>query len=150
YIRDELQRVRAEKETLRVTRFGHEEALRVGHAALEVAEREELPVVVDVRRGPQVVFHAAREGTTAEHDDWVRRKINTVRLHEVSSYEFFLRQRDSGRVPDWLDPTEYAVAGGSVPVFVAGSIVGTVTVSGIVSSPAGDHDLAVLALSRGT
>lgn len=147
FIRDELARVRVERETRIVNQFTHEDGIRVGREALRVAERDDLAVVVDVRRGDQIVFHAARAGTTEEHDDWVRRKINTARRHEVSSYEFLLRQRDSGRAPDWLDPQQFAVAGGAIPVVVGGNVVGTVTVSGIVTSPNGDHDLASAALS---
>ncbi|GAB3601312.1 heme-binding protein [Microbacterium tumbae] len=146
FIREELARVRAERGIRQVDRFSHSDAIAVGQEALRIADAHGLPVVVDVRRGDQIVFHAALAGTTAEHDDWVRRKVNTAVRHEVPSYELLLRQRDSGRAPDWLDPREFAVAGGSVPVEVAGSVVGAVTVSGIVGSPSGDHDLAMSAL----
>jgi uncharacterized protein (UPF0303 family) len=146
FIDGELTRVRGQRRMLEVSHFRHADAIAVGQHALRVAEDHDLPVVVDVRRGEHIVFHAARAGTTAEHDDWVRRKVNTAMRHEVPSYEFMLRQRQSGRVPDWLDPTEFALAGGAVPVFVAGSIVGVVTVSGIVTSPGGDHDLAFAAI----
>jgi len=146
FVREELARVRAQAQGRSRSRFTHADAIGVGQAALRMAVDASAPVVIDVRRGDQVVFHAALEGTTAEHDDWVRRKVNTAVRHEVPSYEFLLRQREAGRVPDWLDPTEFAVAGGAVPVVVEGSVVGTVTVSGIVTSPEGDHDLAMAAL----
>lgn len=146
FICSELTRVRRQRNALELSRFAHDQAIAVGQRALRLAEDQDLPVVVDVRRGEQIVFHAALRGTTAEHDDWVRRKVNTAVRHEVPSYEFLLRQRQSGRVPDWLDPAEFAVAGGAVPLFIAGSVVGIVTVSGIVASPEGDHDLAMAAL----
>lgn len=146
FVRDELMRVRAQAGSRTRDQFSHADAIAVGRAALGLAEEATLSVVVDVRRGDQIVFHAALEGTTAEHDDWVRRKVNTAIRHEVPSYEFLLRQEQSGRAPDWLNPTEFAVAGGAVPVVVAGSVVGAVTVSGIVSSANGDHDLAMAAL----
>jgi uncharacterized protein (UPF0303 family) len=144
---NELRRVREQSSLRSVARFTHADAIDVGQAALRIADGRDLPVVIDVRRGHHVVFHAARAGTTAEHDDWVRRKVNTAVRHEIPSYEFLLRQRQSGRVPDWLDPTEFAVAGGAVPVIVSGSVAGTVTVSGITTSPHGDHDLAMEALA---
>jgi uncharacterized protein (UPF0303 family) len=146
FIDNELLRVRGQRDDLEVLQFAHDQALAIGQEALRIAEAQDLPVVIDVRRGHHVVFHAARAGTTAEHDDWVRRKVNTAVRHEIPSYEFLLRQRQSGRVPDWLDPTEFAVAGGAVPVLMSGNVVGTVTVSGIVTSPEGDHDLAMAAL----
>lgn len=147
FVREELARVRAERAELSVAEFAHDDALEVGQAALRMAATADLPVVIDVRRGDQVVFHASRAGTTEEHDDWVRRKVNTARRHEVPSYEFLLRQRAAGRAPDWLSPVDYAVAGGAVPVLIGDSVVGTVTVSGIVTSPNGDHDLAMSALA---
>ncbi|TDC76721.1 heme-binding protein [Streptomyces hainanensis] len=130
----------------RLDRFSHADAVALGQAALGLAERRGLPVVVRVTRGEQVVFHAAREGTTAEHDDWVRRKINSARRHEIPTLELVLRQRVSGRVADWLDPREFAVAGGAVPVVVAGGIAGVIAVSGLVGSVRDDHDLAMAAL----
>lgn len=142
----ELIRVRGERSERDRSRFTHADALELGIAALGLAKEAKLPVVIDVRRGEHVVFHAALDGTTAEHADWVRRKVNTAVRHEVPSYEFLLRQRVSGRAPDWLDPAAFAVAGGAVPITIGTSIVGVITISGIVASISGDHDLAMAAL----
>lgn len=143
---DELRRVRSEVDERCLPSFTHSDAIELGASALRLADDDDLPVVIQVRRGRQLSFHAARAGTTAEHDDWIRRKINTALTHEVPSYEFLLRQRASGRVPDWLDPREFAVAGGAVPIRVGDAVVGVIAVSGIVTSPSGDHDLAMMAL----
>ncbi len=49
--------------------------------------------------------------------------------------------------PGWLDPAEYTIAGGAVPVRVQGvGTVAVVTVSGLASEV--DHDLVVQALSE--
>lgn len=143
-----LAEIRAEAPERVVGRFDHPLARRIGEAAATAAESEPggLPVVISVLRGRQRGYHAAFDGTTAEHDDWVRRKANTALTHEVPSLEFVLRQRVSGRVPDWLDPREHAVAGGAVPLAVGGNVVGVVTVSGLVGSIRADHDLAMAAL----
>jgi uncharacterized protein (UPF0303 family) len=146
---DILAEVRGQLGARTLAAFDHRTARRIGEAAAAVAERDGLPVVIAVQRGGQRVFHAAFEGTTAEHDDWVRRKINTALLHEVPSLEFLLRQRVSGRVPDWLEPREYAVAGGAVPIVVGGNVVGVIAVSGLVGSVRADHDLAMAALQEG-
>lgn len=126
--------------------FDHAVARRIGRAASDLAERDALPVAICVMRGAQRVFHVAFEGTTAEHDDWLRRKVNTVLRHEVPSLELVVRQRVAGRVPDWLDPLEFAVAGGAVPIELGGNVVGVVAVSGLVHSMRADHDLAMAAL----
>lgn len=126
--------------------FDHDDARRIGSAAAALAERDQLPIVVAVSRGTQRVFHAAFAGTTAEHDDWVRRKINTTMRHEIPSLEFVLRQQLSGRAPDWLDQREFAIAGGAVPIIVAGMTVGAIAISGLVGSIREDHDLAMEAI----
>ncbi|MGW7290986.1 heme-binding protein [Streptomyces xiamenensis] len=141
-----LEEVRSQAGERHLERFSRADALALGRAALALAESGDLPVVVRVTRGDQIVFHAAREGTTAEHDDWVRRKTNSARLHEIPTLELVLRQRVSGRVADWLDPREYAVAGGAVPLVVAGGIAGVLAVSGLVGSVREDHDLAMAAV----
>ncbi|WP_308798533.1 heme-binding protein [Agromyces silvae] len=141
-----LAEVRSEAPVLQVPRFDHAIARRIGMTAATRAERDGLPVAIGVMRGAQRVFHAAFEGTTAEHDDWLRRKVNSAVLHEVPSLELVLRQRVAGRVPDWLDPHEYAVAGGAVPLFLAGSLVGVVVVSGLTETMRADHDLAMAAI----
>ncbi|TDL33949.1 heme-binding protein [Arthrobacter nitrophenolicus] len=128
------------------SRFDHTDARRIGSAAAALAERDHLPIVVAVSRGMQRVFHAAFAGTTAEHDDWVRRKINTTMRHEIPSLEFVLRHQLSGHAPDWLDQREFAVAGGAVPIIVAGITVGAVAISGLVGSIREDHDVAMKAI----
>ncbi|MCJ1688360.1 heme-binding protein [Rathayibacter sp. VKM Ac-2927] len=143
---DLLDEIRSELPLRTLSRFNHADARRLGEAAAAIAERDGLAVAVRVTRGLQCVYHLAFAGTTAEHDDWVRRKINTALLHEVPSLEFVLRQELSGQPPSWLDPLEYAVAGGAVPVVVDGSVVGAIAVSGLVGSVREDHDLAVAAL----
>lgn len=141
-----LAEIRSEAPQRVLPRFDHDLARHLGEAAAARAEAEGLPVVIVVHRGSQRVYQAAFAGTTAEHEDWVRRKVNTALRHEVPSLEFVLRQRVSARIPDWLDPREFAVAGGAVPLEVGGSVVGVIGVSGIVGSIRADHDLAMGAI----
>jgi uncharacterized protein (UPF0303 family) len=141
-----LFEVRGERAELGRERFTHADARAVGQAALALALEAGHPVAITVRRGSQTVFHAACDGTTAEHDDWLRRKINTALRHDIPSLEFVLRQRVAGRVPDWLDPHEFAIAGGAVPILLNDAVVGVIAVSGIVGSVRADHDLAMAAL----
>ncbi|NQX28921.1 heme-binding protein [Microbacteriaceae bacterium VKM Ac-2854] len=141
-----LSEIRAELPRRTLASFDHADARRIGAAAAAIAERDGLTLVIRVTRGRQCVYHAAFAGTTAEHDDWVRRKINTALEHEVPSLEFVLRLELGGQPPSWLDPLEYAVAGGAVPIVVDGNVVGAIAVSGLVGSMREDHDLAMAAL----
>jgi uncharacterized protein (UPF0303 family) len=145
-LRAMLEEIQAEVAERTLPHFDHADARRIGSAAAALAERDQLPVVVAVSRGTQRVFHAAFAGTTAEHDDWVRRKINTTMLHEIPSLEFVLRQQLSGHAPEWLDQREFAIAGGAVPIVVDGITVGAIAISGLVGSIREDHDLAMEAL----
>jgi uncharacterized protein (UPF0303 family) len=141
-----LYEIRGEAPLRTLEHFDHRDARQLGAAAATLAERDHLPVVIAVARGQQRVFQAAFAGTTAEHDDWVRRKINTTLRHEVPSLEFVLRCQLEGTSPDWLDPREFANAGGAVPIMVAGNTVGAIAISGLVGSIRDDHDLAMASL----
>lgn len=124
----------------------HALARQIGLAIADIAEQESLPVVVAVNKGEQLVFHAAFDGTTAAHDGWVRRKRRTTLVHDLASLEVVVDNQISGRRPDWLDPREFAMAGGAVPLRVSGSIVGVVAVSGLTQSARADHDLVMRGL----
>jgi uncharacterized protein (UPF0303 family) len=141
-----LEEIQGEVLERTLPQFDHADARRIGSAAAALAERDHLPIVVAVSRGQQRVFHAAFAGTTAEHDDWVRRKINTTMRHEIPSLEFVLRQQLSGHAPGWLDERDFAIAGGAVPIIVGGITVGAIAISGLVGSIREDHDLAMKAL----
>lgn len=143
---DLLAEIGGEQHERTLTSFDHADARRLGAAAAAIAERDGLSVVISVTRGRQRVFHAAFAGTTAEHDDWVRRKSNTALQYEIPSLEFVVRQEVWGQPVTWLDEHEYAIAGGAVPIVVDHHVVGAIAVSGLVGSIREDHDLAMAAL----
>lgn len=101
--------------------------------------------MIDIRRGPQQLFHAARPGTSADNDAWAERKARVARFG-ASSYLVGLRSLAKGapfetRRAD-LPPDRFAAHGGSLPIIVTGAgVIGSVTVSGLASEV--DHALAV-------
>ncbi|MFV2143873.1 heme-degrading domain-containing protein [Isoptericola sp. G70] len=131
-----------------LTRFSHDDAWRLGCLLVELATERDLPVTIDVRKGTQQVFHAAREGTTPDNDSWVERKVRVVYRFGASSYLVGLRARAEGR--DFneihqLPLQEFAAHGGAFPIRVDGvGIVGVATVSGLAQGD--DHALVVEAL----
>lgn len=140
--------VEAQERELVFRQFTHDDAWELGCLLVELATERDLAVTVDVRKGPQQVFHAARPGTTADNDSWVERKVASVRRFDASSYLLGLRARAKG-VPfndqHGLAFQEYVAHGGCFPVRVAGvGQVGTVTVSGLPQ--ADDHALVVEAV----
>ncbi|GAB3089729.1 heme-degrading domain-containing protein [Isoptericola nanjingensis] len=140
--------VEQQERELVLTRFTHDDAWQLGCLLVELATERGLAVTVDVRKGTQQVFHAAREGTTANNDSWVQRKVRVVERFGASSFLVGLRARASGQDFNTLQQLplqEYAAHGGAFPVRVEGvGIVGVVTVSGLAQ--ADDHALVVEAL----
>ena len=130
--RDEVAALDAEVDELDFVSFGLEDAWRLGSAIRGIAVERGLGVTIDVRIGDQQVFHTALPGTTADNDDWIARKVALVRRFDAASYPLAVKHRASGReFPPHLDPRTMAFAGGCVPIRIRGTMVGTVTVSGL-------------------
>jgi uncharacterized protein (UPF0303 family) len=140
-----IAEVEAHEHDLLFTRFDNDDAWRLGCLLVELAQERGLPVTVDIRRGPQQLFHAAMPGTTPDNDSWIERKTRVVERFGASSYLVGLRARRKGitfAAQHDLPLQEYAAHGGSFPVRVRDvGVVGTVTVSGLPQ--ADDHALVV-------
>ncbi|MFE1322109.1 heme-degrading domain-containing protein [Kitasatospora phosalacinea] len=131
---------------LQLPAAGLAETWRLGSLIVATALERNLPVAVDIRHGEQLAFHAALPGTSADNDDWIRRKAAVVRRFGEASYLVGERHRAKGRTFD-LDPARYAAHGGSFPLLVRGTgMVGTVTVSGLPQLE--DHLLVTECLAR--
>ncbi|WNB84282.1 heme-degrading domain-containing protein [Cellulomonas sp. ATA003] len=130
-----VARVEAEERELVFTRFDNDDAWRLGSRLVATARERGLGVTVDIRRGPQQLFHAALPGTTADNDTWIVRKVRVVERFGASSYLVGLRARLAGTTfaaQHELPLQEYAAHGGCFPVRVRDvGVVGTVTVSGL-------------------
>jgi uncharacterized protein (UPF0303 family) len=126
--------------------FGVDEAWALGSAIRTLASERGHGVAIDIRRmNGQILFHSALSGVTVDQDDWIRRKCAVVFRFDTSSALFAARMAAAGFDPTqigWLDSADYALAGGSVPIRVAGAgLVAALTLSGLSSEE--DHALAV-------
>ena len=143
-----IANLEGQERALVFTRFDNDDAWRLGCVLVELARERDLPVVIDVRRGTQQLFHAALAGTTPDNDTWVDRKVRVVERFGASSYLVGLRAKAKGTTfsaAHDLPLQEYAAHGGSFPVRIADvGVVGAVTVSGLAQ--ADDHALVVEAL----
>lgn len=129
--------------------FGHDDAWTIGVWLRERAVAEGHPVAIDIRRpSGAVLFHVGLPGATADQEEWIRRKVAVVVRFESSSALFAARLQRADVDPHamgWLAADTYALAGGAVPIRVAGAgIVAVLTISGLSSEE--DHALAVAAL----
>jgi uncharacterized protein (UPF0303 family) len=146
---DDIAAIVAQEQGLQFERFDEHTAFAIGSAVRERAVAESLPLVVDIRLWDRPLFFCAMPGTTADNPEWVRRKINTVRRLQKSSYRVALEHQGDTRIfPPHraLDPADHAIAGGCFPIRVKGvsGPIGTVTISGLHERD--DHGVAVEAI----
>jgi uncharacterized protein (UPF0303 family) len=146
---ENISRIAAQEQRLVFQSFDESAAFSLGSAIRATAEAGGLSIVVDVRLWDRPLFYAAMAGTTADNVEWVRRKIGMTRRFHKASYRLALEYRIAGKVLSrdiGLDPIDYCLAGGCVPIRVAGiGVVGAATVSGVPEWI--DHALVVEAMA---
>jgi uncharacterized protein (UPF0303 family) len=143
-----LETLLQQEAELQFTKFDSAMAWRLGNWIVDKAKREGLKIAVGITRGGQRLFHWAADGTCPDNDAWIDRKTKTVYRFGHSSFYIgrkLAREQISLDAKYHVDEREYAVDGGSFPIFLKGhGLVGTVTVSGLKQHL--DHALAVEAV----
>ena len=144
----DLQAIAHQEHTLVFPRFDAARAWALGTLLRELAVARNHAVAIDIRVSGLPLFFSALDGTAPDNSAWVRRKSNVVAHFRRSSYAVALRLQQTGATlidKYGLPPAEYAAAGGSFPITLAGvGAIGSVTVSGL--SQRADHELVVEAL----
>ncbi|GAB6260776.1 heme-degrading domain-containing protein [Photobacterium sp. R1] len=141
--------VLAEQEvSLQLDYFSHETAWALGCLLKSSAEAKQAAVAIEVYGFGQVLFSYAMPETSGDHQDWIRRKRNSVLRFAKSSYYLgrynAQKQREFESQPH-IDASEYCAHGGSFPIRVKnGGLLGAVTVSGLPQED--DHQLVTEAL----
>ncbi len=145
---DVLTKLLQEEHDLQFMTFNELTAWKLGSQLVELATDKGLAVTIDITRGEHQLFHASLPGTSADNDEWVKRKVRLVyRFGHSSFYMGQLLKSKGKRIEDsYLIPESlYAPHGGCFPVIVKGTgMVGTVTVSGLPQEE--DHQLVVQAI----
>jgi uncharacterized protein (UPF0303 family) len=135
----------ADEERLMLPSLSHEEAWDLGNAFVAVGRSRELPIVVSLTARGQRVFHVGLPGSSADNDDWVRRKGNVVERFGHSSLLVGQQCRDAGTSFEeryGLPEADFAAHGGAFPLrLVDEGLIGVVVVSGLPQVD--DHRLAV-------
>jgi len=148
-IESTIAHVEQQERDLVFTTFTNDDAWRLGCLLVELAQERDLPVTVDIRRGTQQLFHAARPGTTPDNDSWIERKVRVVERFGASSFLVGLRAKAAGSTfaeQHDLSIQQFAAHGGAFPVRVHDvGVVGVVTVSGLPQ--AADHALVTEAVA---
>ncbi|MBX3598051.1 MAG: heme-degrading domain-containing protein [Rhizobiaceae bacterium] len=146
----DIARVIEQEAALVFERFNEATAFEIGSRLRERALAENLPIVIEIRFWDRLLFYAALPGSTASNTDWVRRKMNTVKMFHKSTYRMVLEQNSPDRLFKsyyGLDPADYVLAGGAFPIHVTGTgVVGAIAVSGLPQRQ--DHAVVVAAIAE--
>lgn len=140
-----LAEIAEHERTLEFSHFSNDDAWELGAAFVAEAQSRSLPVVVQIRRGDQLLFHAARPGTTPDNEWWIARKVAVVYRFLHSSLYIGQTCRDAGTTFEQrygLSEHDFAPHGGGFPIIIKDvGVVGVVVVSGLPEVL--DHKLAV-------
>lgn len=129
--------------------FGNDDAVRLGRIAVDVITERDLNLAVDVVLGDDLVFRAKLKATGPGNDSWLRAKVAAALRFGEASMLVKMRHLEGGtpfEERDDIDHDAVRAHGGSIPLKVAGEIVGTITISG--EPDAIDHETAAEALAR--
>lgn len=140
-----LKNLLQEEQELQFTHFNESTAWQLGCQMVERAMRDSLPITVDITRGQHQLFHFSMPGTSADNDEWVKRKVQLVNRFGHSSFYMGQALKHKGKTIEqsYLIPeSEFAAHGGCFPILIKGTgMVGTITVSGLPQEE--DHKLVV-------
>lgn len=147
-VADDIAKIAEQEKRLLFTAFDEATAFSIGSALRERALSEKLPIVIQVSVWDRLLFYAALPGSSSSNFDWVRRKINVVKMFQKSTYRMVLEQDRPDRTfkpGAGLSPQDYVLAGGGFPVMIKG--VGAVGAFGVSGLPErADHGIIVDAL----
>lgn len=128
--------------------FTSDDAFELGTLAAVVTQEWGVSLSVDIVIGDYLVYRARLGKTGPGNDPWLTGKAAVVNHYGDSSLLVKLRQEATG-VPFSELPLDHSVMkahGGSIPIYVDGKLVGTITMSG--EPDVVDHEAAAEALRR--
>lgn len=146
--KEDIARIAEQERRLVFDAFDEARAFEIGSAIRERGLAGEMPIVIEIRFWDRLLFYAALPGSTSNNTEWVRRKLNVVKMFHRSTYRMVLEREPVNQLfkPDFgLDPADYVLAGGGFPINVTGvGVVGGIGVSGLPQRQ--DHAVIVEAL----
>ena len=149
-IEELLKVLEMQEEILQFSHFTHGDAWELGNLIVLEAKRRNTPIALKIQlNSGQTIFQYDFDGTTLYTEDWVQKKIQTVRKTERSSLHLhmLLRQTEKSLEQMGLNPAEYADVGGAFPIRVEEvGVIGQAAVSG--PNHVADHDLLVKCISK--
>lgn len=135
--------------SLELPSMTNDDAVALGLVAVGVIREWDLNLAVDIVLGDDLVFRAKLKSTNSGNDPWLAGKAATAVRFGEPSLLVKLRHLEAGTPfadRSDIDHDTFKAHGGSIPLRVAGAIVGTITMSG--EPDAVDHEAAAEALAR--
>jgi uncharacterized protein (UPF0303 family) len=129
-----LQQLITQEEELQLPYFNQQLAWELGCLIKSGAEKINAAVSIEIYAFEQIIFSYAMPSTVKDHQDWLRRKRQSVLRFGHCSY--YLGQYNASKNRDFeaqshIDSKEYCGHGGSFPIRVKNTgLIGTVTASG--------------------
>jgi uncharacterized protein (UPF0303 family) len=140
-----LKQLLQEEQELQFASFNENTAWQIGSQLIERAMDKGIPVTIDITRGDHQLFHASLSGTSADNDEWIKRKVRLVYRFGHSSFYMGQLLKSKGKSLEeayLISESDYAPHGGCFPIIVKGTgMIGTITVSGLPQEE--DHKLVV-------
>ncbi|MBC7589701.1 MAG: heme-binding protein, partial [Salinibacterium sp.] len=118
---------------LELPSLSNDDAVALGLSAVEVIREWGLSLAVDIVVGDDLVFRAKFKSTNAGNDPWLAGKAATAMRFGEPSLLVKLRHLEAGTPfadREDIDHETFKAHGGSIPLRVAGAILGTITMSG--------------------
>lgn len=142
-----LEQLEHEEKIFQFDDFSNNTAYLLGSKIIEKALKEEKSILVNIQHNDELLFYTKMNDRTEFNDNWVRRKTNTVKHFNHSSFyvKHYLKSINSDLEAQGLDIEDYAAEGGSFPLIIKGQgNVGTITVSGLTGEE--DHKMVTSVL----
>lgn len=145
---DQIAELRREQDEVRFPYFNADLAWKIGARLHARAERDAMPIAIEISMAGQILFCCSMPGATPDNADWIRRKRAVVERHHCSSLLMKLLGEAKGRSfieKLALPERDFAYSGGGVPIVVERiGCLGAVVVSGLTQFE--DHALAISAM----
>lgn len=145
---DILKQLLQEEQELQFIKFNETTAWQIGSHLVERALSLNYPVTIDITRGDHQLFHASMDGTSADNDEWIKRKVRVVYRFGHSSFYMGQLLKSKGKSIEeayFISENLYASHGGCFPIIIKDTgVIGTITISGLAQED--DHRLVVQAI----
>jgi uncharacterized protein (UPF0303 family) len=148
-VQADLETIAEQERLLRFAAFDANVAWRLGSLLRAKLLARNAAATVEIEVAGHLLFACTTPGSTPGQADWIRRKRNTVRRFHRSSYAIgrqLTLEAQTLEARHGLTLADYAAHGGGFPLWLVGSCVGTIVLSGLAQRD--DHALVVEALAE--